>query len=351
MVSTQVLKVSLHIFSARFTVMFESGVVKASVVVISPEILRILAKECPLTPASQATSRADTMDVLTSKAMLFSQQCSLTRPTSQPTNSIDATDVLTAMCKKYAHTRPSQDSPSVDAFMNKLTAVCKQHSLTFPLPRPPTRPSVDAAISMILAKQCPLTAAPSKTTCDDTERPSTAKEVFYFGLLLIVYFGLLLIVVAEAIKNWTPEYWETTATSCTTQSTHVEVPAVKNATSAFNQQPTLETTKAILADAAIMEQGLIEDGRVIDPILAALAMNLAMEHHTTSREIHTLKTTMAILADAATIKQALEESGRVYDPSLAMHLAIANHKTSREIYAREQAELQDLYDKVSASHS
>jgi hypothetical protein len=183
---------------------------------------------------------------------------------------------------------------------------------------------------MILAKQCPLTP-PSKTTCDDTERLSTAELVLFFGLVLIMvalYFGLVLIMVAQAIKNWdatvtaTPTYWETTATSCTTQSTDVVVPAVKNATSAFNHQPTLETAKAIVASAAILEQALEESGRVYDA-----------------------KFGESIVAAAAIFEQVLKESGRVYDPNLPMQFATANYTTSREIYAREQAELRGyLYD-------
>jgi hypothetical protein len=139
---------------------------------------------------------------------------------------------------------------------------------------------------VFLAKQCPLTP-PSKTTCDDTERLSTEALALIFALVLIAAGVLSHFSVAQSIKNAT--YWETTATSCTTLSTCVIVRAVKNATSAFNHQPTLQTTKAIVASAA-------------------------------------------------TFVQALKESGRIYDPNLAMHLAMASHAASRKIYAREQAE-------------
>jgi hypothetical protein len=113
----QVSKDSLHIFSARFTVMLESGIVKASVVVISPEITRILSKQCSLTPLtsqSLPTPSVDTMDILTSKAMIFSKQCSLTPP-SMTTCNIDAMDILTSLCKHYSLTFQSQPTPSVAA--------------------------------------------------------------------------------------------------------------------------------------------------------------------------------------------------------------------------------------------
>jgi hypothetical protein len=132
--SIQVSKVSLHIFSARFTFTVENGIVKAAVVVISPEITRILSKQCPLTPPSQPTCNVDAMDVLTSKAMVFSKQCSLTPP-SQPTCNVDAMDILTS-------------------------------------------------ITMILSKQCPLTP-PSKTTCDDIKRLSAEELTLIFGILFI----------------------------------------------------------------------------------------------------------------------------------------------------------------------
>jgi hypothetical protein len=132
----QVSKVSLHIISARFTVMFESGIVKASVVFLSPEITRILSKQSSLTSPSQPTCNVDAMDVLTSKAMIVSKQCPLTPP-SQPTCNVDAMDVL-------------------------------------------------YSITMILSKQCPLTI-PIETTCDAIEELSIEALTLSSALVLIVY--------------------------------------------------------------------------------------------------------------------------------------------------------------------
>jgi hypothetical protein len=161
----QVSKISLHIFSARFTVMFESGIVKASVVSLSPEITRILSKQSSLTSPSQPTCNVDAMDVLTSKAMTFSKQCPLTPP-SQPTCNVDAMDVLTSKAMLFSKqcplTPPSQPTCNVDA-MDVL------HSIT-----------------MILSKQCPLTP-PIKTTCDAIEELSPEELALISCLVLIVY--------------------------------------------------------------------------------------------------------------------------------------------------------------------
>jgi hypothetical protein len=128
----QVSKVSLHIFSARFTVMFESGIVKASIVFLLPEITRILSKQCPLTSPSQPTCN----DVVLSPEItrILSKQCPLT-PQSQPTCNVDAMDILTS-------------------------------------------------ITMILSKQCPLTP-PIKTTCNADEILSAEALALIFGLVFI----------------------------------------------------------------------------------------------------------------------------------------------------------------------
>jgi membrane protein implicated in regulation of membrane protease activity len=211
--------------------------------------------------------------------------------------------------------------------MDIPTSLCKQYLLT-----PPSQPtSVDAmniptSITVILSKQCPLTP-PIKTTCDAIEMLSPDALALIFGLLFIA--GVLgLCPVVQAIKNAT--YLEATVASCTTLSTYVVVRVVKNATSAFNHQVTLQTAKAIVASAATFEQALKETS--------------AFNHQVT------LQTTKAIVVSAATLEQALKESGRVYNPNLVKQFAVASHAASRKIYAREQAEKRGyMFDKGPAS--
>jgi hypothetical protein len=142
----QVSKVSLHIFSTRFTVVLENGVVKASVVSISPEITRILSRQCPPTSPSQLTCNVDAMDVLASITRILSKQCPITPP-SERTCNVDAMDILTS-------------------------------------------------ITMILSKQCPVTP-PSKTTCDDTERPSTNAVAWMVWIKILVLIASVILGIHQ----------------------------------------------------------------------------------------------------------------------------------------------------------
>jgi hypothetical protein len=71
----RVSRISLHIFLTRFSITIESGIVNdspdssVSVVFISPEITRILSKQCPLTSSSQPTCNVDAMGVLVLSAL------------------------------------------------------------------------------------------------------------------------------------------------------------------------------------------------------------------------------------------------------------------------------------------
>jgi hypothetical protein len=57
------------------------------------------------------------------------------------------------------------------------------------------------------------------------------------------------------------------------------------------------------------------------------------EHHQL-----TLQTAKAIVSSADVMEQALRESGRSYDPNLPLQFAMASYTASCEIYARDQAE-------------
>jgi hypothetical protein len=94
----QVSKVSLHIPSTRFSVTLESGTVNdspvssVSAVFLSPEITRILSKQCPLTSPSQSTRNVNARDVLASITGILFKQYPLTLQ-SKPTCNVDALDV------------------------------------------------------------------------------------------------------------------------------------------------------------------------------------------------------------------------------------------------------------------
>jgi hypothetical protein len=79
-----------------------------------------------------------------------------------------------------------------------------------------------------------------------------------------------------------------------------------------------------------------------------LAMLPFLQYNNGEPQSHQLtpqESTKAIVASAAMFEQALKESGRSCDPKLAMQWATANHTLSLEIAAREQAEFRGyLYD-------
>jgi hypothetical protein len=70
-----------------------------------------------------------------------------------------------------------------------------------------------------------------------------------------------------------------------------------------------------------------------------------LQHNEPEHHQLTLQTAKAIVSSADVMEQALKESGRSYDPNLPMQYAMASYTASRDIYAREQAEKRGyMYD-------
>jgi hypothetical protein len=196
--TVQVTKVPFEIISAHLSVALESGIVNDSpksllpARSVSPEIIRILASQCPLIPQSEQTCKALTMD------------------DAKPSNHDFVNDVLAWLANTLQAPRA--------AFRLAMTALSPKSSV-------PAR-SVSPEITRILAKQCPLisqieptskvstrdvltkqcplisqieptckadtmdvlTSKPtihSKTTFDDSAKLSTEAFVWIVGLVLI----------------------------------------------------------------------------------------------------------------------------------------------------------------------
>jgi hypothetical protein len=78
-----------------------------------------------------------------------------------------------------------------------------------------------------------------------------------------------------------------------------------------------------------------------------LATLLFLQHNEPEHHQLTLESAKAIVSSADVMEQALKESGRSYDPNLPMQFAIASYTASRDIYARKQTETRGyFYDSI-----
>jgi hypothetical protein len=248
----QVTKVSFQIFSNRLTVTLESGIVvdypKSSVVparfvVLSPEIIMVLSKQCSLVSQNELTCEADAMDgtkpstrdsvndvlawfvntLQASRAAFRYAATALTNDSPSPKSSVstrfvspEITRILSKQCPLIDQSEPTCQTVAMDATKSSsVNNVLAWFASTLQAPRATFRfaitaltpkPSVPARfvspeINNILAKQCPLIV----TTCEVDAMDTTPLTVLQ--TLLVVYryaiTGLTLGSIAYVASGFT----------------------------------------------------------------------------------------------------------------------------------------------------